>query len=395
MSEYQYYEFRAVDRALAPHEMRELRNVSSRATITPTRFVNHYEWGDFKGDPSVWMERYFDAFLYFANWGTRLLKLRLPRGTLNLRLAQTYCRGDSAHARVKDEFLILEFGSEDEGGEEAYFSAEDDLEEGHGALGDLLALRAEIASGDHRALYLAWLLCVDQGDLDDDESEPPVPPGLGALSAAQQAFAEFLRIDDDLIAVAAERSAEIDDTGARAALAAWIASLPESDKTDLLVRLAGDEGLSARAELLRRFRAAQPAASCDLPARSIAELIASAEQRAAERERRAAEAAARERVKREREAAAQRARYLASLVGREADLWRKIDTLVASAQPRAYDEAVTLVKDLWDLGQRTGAAADAADRIRALTAQHARKGRFIERLDKAGLGGRKLAPAGG
>jgi hypothetical protein len=49
MSEYQYYEFRAVDRPLDDRQMRELRAVSSRAVITPTSFTNEYNWGDFKG----------------------------------------------------------------------------------------------------------------------------------------------------------------------------------------------------------------------------------------------------------------------------------------------------------------------------------------------------------
>lgn len=51
MSEYQYYEFQAVDNPLTPQEMAELRALSTRATITPTRFQNVYHWGDFKGDP--------------------------------------------------------------------------------------------------------------------------------------------------------------------------------------------------------------------------------------------------------------------------------------------------------------------------------------------------------
>ena len=55
MSEYQYYEFQALDRPLTQREMRELRKYSTRATITDTRFVNHYEWGNFKGDASKWM----------------------------------------------------------------------------------------------------------------------------------------------------------------------------------------------------------------------------------------------------------------------------------------------------------------------------------------------------
>jgi len=40
MSEYQYYEFQALDRPLTQPQMRELRGFSTRAKITPTRFVN-------------------------------------------------------------------------------------------------------------------------------------------------------------------------------------------------------------------------------------------------------------------------------------------------------------------------------------------------------------------
>jgi hypothetical protein len=67
MSEYQYYEFRAIDKPLDNRQMQKLRAVSSRAVITPTSFVNEYNWGDFKGNPDEWMEKYFDVFLYYAN----------------------------------------------------------------------------------------------------------------------------------------------------------------------------------------------------------------------------------------------------------------------------------------------------------------------------------------
>jgi len=50
MSEYQYYEFRAIDRPLNPKEMAELRSYSTGARITTTSFVNDYSWGSFKGD---------------------------------------------------------------------------------------------------------------------------------------------------------------------------------------------------------------------------------------------------------------------------------------------------------------------------------------------------------
>jgi hypothetical protein len=51
MSEYQCYEFVALDRPLTSKQMTELRAISTRAEISPTPFWNEYEWGDLKADP--------------------------------------------------------------------------------------------------------------------------------------------------------------------------------------------------------------------------------------------------------------------------------------------------------------------------------------------------------
>ena len=96
MSEYQYYEFQAIDQPLTAKEMAELRSYSTRARISPTSFVNDYSWGSFKGDEDAWMEKYFDAFLYLANWGTHVLKLRLPTHLLDTKIARQYCAGERA-----------------------------------------------------------------------------------------------------------------------------------------------------------------------------------------------------------------------------------------------------------------------------------------------------------
>ena len=45
MSEYQYYEFLALDRPLTPVQLEELRSISSRAEITANEFISEYEWG--------------------------------------------------------------------------------------------------------------------------------------------------------------------------------------------------------------------------------------------------------------------------------------------------------------------------------------------------------------
>src|SRR3990172_8137696 len=107
MSEYQYYEFQAIDRPLTKDEMAELRALSTRVTITPTRFVNVYNYGDFRGDPLRLVERYFDAFVYVANWGTNRFMLRLPRRVLDPEIAQRYCSSDGASVQVVGDQVIL------------------------------------------------------------------------------------------------------------------------------------------------------------------------------------------------------------------------------------------------------------------------------------------------
>jgi hypothetical protein len=57
MSEYQYYEFLAVDRPLDDRQQAEVRSLSTPASITATSFVNEYHWGDFRGDPSQMIQR--------------------------------------------------------------------------------------------------------------------------------------------------------------------------------------------------------------------------------------------------------------------------------------------------------------------------------------------------
>ena len=33
--------------------------------------MSEYQWSELQGDPRAMVERYFDAFMYWANFGTR------------------------------------------------------------------------------------------------------------------------------------------------------------------------------------------------------------------------------------------------------------------------------------------------------------------------------------
>ena len=139
MSEYQYYEFLAVDRPLTETEQDEVREFSSRATITATSFVNEYQGGDFRGDPGHLMRQYYDAHLYLANWGTHRIMLRMPCALLDPAVAANYCVDDQVTVSVAGEDLIIDMVSEDEEGD--WDSG------GEEWLAAIVGVRAELAAG--------------------------------------------------------------------------------------------------------------------------------------------------------------------------------------------------------------------------------------------------------
>ena len=380
MSEYQYYEFTAVDKPLNEKEMQSLRNISSRAQITPTSFVNEYHWGDFKGNPLKLVEKYFDAFLYVANWGTRWLMLKVPRHLIDVQLVSKYCPGDSAVIHEKENHLIFEFTSETDDYE---------WEEGAGWLSSLISLRADILNSDYRSLYLAWLFCAQMEEIEDDESEPPVPPNLTNLNAPLKSWVDFMRIDTDLIDVAAENSISESRQTDPKALKTWIHHLPVSEKDDILFRLVKAPSPHLGTELMHRFQqTVSTTANSKMgnQLRRVKDLISKAEIYAEERKRRAAEKKARAQARKKRERALAREKYIESLAGREDSIWKKVAAFIDSKQPAKYDEAVKLLVDLRDLNKKTGKEKAFKQKLKTICENHHRKVSFLNRLQKAGLG---------
>lgn len=380
MSEYQYYEFTAVDRPLSTRERAELRALSTRADITATSFVNTYEWGNFKGDPRKLMERYFDAHLYLTNWGTHELMLRLPKGVLDPTVVNHYCVGESAFAWTSGKHLIIRLNREDEDGTDEWDIG------GEGLLTSIIPVRSGLAGGDVRLLYLGWLRCVQSEELADDDPEPPVPAGLAKLDAPLTTAAEFLCIDPDLIAAAAglRNATAAEPTAAQ--LRAWVTQLPARDKDSILARLITGEDTHLRRELLRRYRDVhlKEVPTTTTP-RTAGELLTAAAQLRGERERREAEQRKHDQDRRERSAAAARQRHLDNLAVDQPAAWQRIDELIAAKKPRDYDTAVKLLVDLRDLAERDGGTAGFRERLTELRAMHARKRSLLEHLELAGL----------
>jgi hypothetical protein len=195
------------------------------------------------------MTKYFDAFVYFANWGTHELRFRLPKAGLDVSLAKRYCPSEHASLRLAGEHALLTLWSERE---------EDDWEGDEGWMSSLAPLRADLMAGDLRCLYLGWLNCVGCDEVEEEEAEPPVPPGLRELTAPLRALADFLRIDETLIEVAAEVSPPLAaERNSAEELRSWIQALPGADKDSLLYRLAQESPMAVQREIRRRFREAR------------------------------------------------------------------------------------------------------------------------------------------
>lgn len=386
MSEYQYYEFRAVDRPLTADDMDWLRELSSRAQITPTGFANTYNWGDFRGDPVKLMHRCFDAFVHVTNFGCRRFMLRLPHASFDIKRAKPYCRSEITSLRSKGNCVLLDFYCEDEPGEW------DEWDDGPGWMASLIPLRADLLDGDWRCLYLAWLCGVQYEDLEDDLTEPAVPPGLKDLPAPYDAFVDFLQIDMDLVEVAARRSTpRVAIDPSTGDLKAWIDALPTSDKDDLLVGFVQGTGANPQRELLRRYREAtadrtrtQPG-EASFPPRTVAELADAWNEHARAKERRLAEQAERERARHAEAEARAREKYLKDLASRTDAVWSQIEALAKKRTPKGYNQAVALLADLRDAAAQTDGADEFARRIQQLRSLHSTKPSLMRRLHQAGL----------
>ena len=377
MSEYQYYEFQAIDRPLTAAEQQELRALSTRARITATSFVNSYEWGDFKGDPSRLVERMFDLHLYLSNWGSRRFFLRLPKMLVDrVWLKGVLSEVDCVETRIVGEHLIVEIARDELDVE--------DFDEGAGQLAALAPLRAKILAGDLRIFYLLWLTSIEADVFTDDTLEPL--PGVGPLDGTLEAFADFFQIDADLVAAAAERNALMAGGDLkRSDIDAAIGALSDKERVGLLARLyEGDPLVGVELRRGVRERVAERTRAEPPKARTVGELRARAAEIATARKRAAAAAARAERQRRDEEAATARKKRLAAVAARGALAWRDVDNEIERRNAAGYDRAKAILDDLRDVASSQGTTKEFERRVGVLRQKHARKGQFIERLRSFG-----------
>lgn len=380
MSEYQYYEFLAIDRPLTSEEMGDLRALSTRAHITPVSFTNEYHWGDFKGNPDKLMERYFDAHVYVANWMTAVFMLRLPIEVLTKETAEAMATSYALDFKATKTHWIITWRLEDSENYDRFGQ-----EDGRGWMARLAPVREELLRGDLRSLYIGWLAAVSGEMVDDGEMEPISVSGLGQLTLAQQTLAEFLEVDEDLLAGAGMGGpAAQDEEVSQKEMDAWIDDLPGDEVKAVLKQLLSGQGQRAEQTLRSRFAAWRRNLGGDgggAPRRPIGELRANAQ--AAEKIR--LEKQRREQRQREVKRQKDRDAYLKNLSKDFPKAWKSVQRTVERGSGSAYDEACRALVDLSEAYTVHASNKRFQEELKKFMADHMRRKALVQRLMKAGL----------
>jgi hypothetical protein len=98
------------------------------------------------------MRRYFDAFVYTANWCSCRFALRVPHEVFKKRDLTPFLSDDGALtvADAKTHWII-DWSLDDSEDDERFA-----MEDGRGWMGRLAPLRDELMRGDLRPLYIGW-----------------------------------------------------------------------------------------------------------------------------------------------------------------------------------------------------------------------------------------------
>lgn len=382
MSEYQYYEFAAIDQPLTRADMTKLRAVSTRAEITPTGFVNHYEWGDLKADPADWMRRYFDAFVYTANWCSCRLALRVPLKTFTKSEMKSFTTPHTLRAEASDKHWIIDW-SLDESEDYDRFGVED----GHGWMRRLVPLRDELLRGDLRPMYLGWLAAAAEGELGDGALEPEVPSGLAKLSPPQQALVEFLETDPDMLAAAAAGSARVSkvDSAQAARTDAWLNEWSRDEMAVVLKLMAEGQGREAERQVRSRhaawLKAQRPPSTSSALRRSVGELRELSKSTSGVRLEREAKERAMQDAKHRQQSEA----YLRLLMADVDKRWAAIDAQAQRGSASGYEQAVRGLKELAEGYAITSTPKEFDRALRRLLVRHATRAALMRRLTDAGL----------
>ncbi|HUI90372.1 MAG TPA: hypothetical protein VLX61_16765 [Anaerolineales bacterium] len=294
---------------------------------------------------------------------------RIPKKLLDLHAVESYLDDENISLKTQGNYRVLELSCNED------FELE--FVDSGRVLGRLSTLREQIMQGDYRALYLTWLKSVMPENMESAEEikEPPVPLGLNQLDAGLRALIDFFGIDPHLVAAAAGSSQQI-------------GTVPEADPAVLISKLSREEMEAYLGDIVR----GEPGALVSLKKHLTKLADNMPGQKPARQMRTLAELfQLRDRLKKQahaktqKEAERKRIQRLAQLSQRQEATWTKVESLCKEKRGKAYEEAVQLLHELYELGQYTHQESQFQQRFAAILDQFGKSVAFKDRLRRAGL----------
>jgi hypothetical protein len=211
------------------------------------------------------------------------------------------------------------------------------------------------------------------------------PVSLGNLTAAQQALAEFLEVDEDLLVGSGMGSPDRQDEATlQEETDEWLGGLPQDEVKAFLKQLLEGKGQQAERALKNRFAAWRRGLQTDkteAPRRKVGELLQNAE--AARKIR--LEKEKREQERREIKRRKEREAYLKALSKNFPKVWQSIQQTVERGSGLAYDEACRTLADLAEAYSVHDSRNAFDQEVRKFMGDHMRRKTLIQRLVKAGI----------
>jgi hypothetical protein len=210
------------------------------------------------------------------------------------------------------------------------------------------------------------------------------PGRTGQPAGLLHALVDLLRIDADLLTVAAQTSPVLATSTNTAQWRGRLADLSAQDEDEVLLKLLQDDP-HVGADVRRRLTTPSPDPRSRERRRTVEVLLTAAQTLAAERQRPAAAQRAARRAAQKRSATAVRSRHLNALAAEGDDAWQRVDALIRVTKADAYEQAVAVLTDLREVAARQGHQADADHRVEQIRASYRNRPAFLQRLDRAGL----------
>lgn len=372
MSEFQYYEFYAVDKPLSKEDIATVNTFSSRSHATSRKAAFEYSYGNFPKNEKEVLKKYFDMMVYVSNFGYYRWMIKFPIQAVSfdqlkafhLNVSEGYTNEITISKDDNHVLLTIEYSEEEPPGW---------IEAAH-LMNRLLPIRDQIMAGDYRSLYLIWVHMVFENKADHIEDWPCVINNLTDLDDSHDCLVDLLRIDQDMIsALQSYSSVKMEPTTQE--LKRQIEKLTLQEKDTFLMEMLDNTSASALKlkkrllELSDSNESEKPEVFLDLETLEIE--VEKQKELRLNHEKRMKEQAWIQKMQK---------------IGKDQDfLWQCIEKSASLKLARGYEEAASDLKDLKDFHVFKGKESSFDEKFKSVLDRHGKSVAFRRRLVEIGV----------